>query len=127
MKFHGMEVTRVSRQCYDKPHRCPGWAGGGWHYTDDSICQSGYVDWYGYTDPTTGEWVDKRLKKFRANTCRKQCGTLVLPYATRYVDPTWWKYEAESRWDDILYWRWGYPKHVIRDRWIIWKIRREHR
>lgn len=98
-----MEIKRVSRQCYDKPHRCPGWAGGGWKYTPESICDSSYVDWYGHQE-ADGTWVDKRFKKWRLNVCRDKCGTLVLPYATRYVDPTWYWWTARDWPNDFTYW-----------------------
>lgn len=81
-----MTVVRIARQDYDKPHRCPGWAGSGWNFTtlaDDETCPNGYVAWY-----------DKPFAKWRTNTCTKKCGTLVLPYATRYVDPSWYRMVA---------------------------------
>ena len=38
-------MRRISRPCYDKPHRCPGWAGGGAKYPKgyESRCDNGSI------------------------------------------------------------------------------------
>lgn len=61
---------RLSRPCYDKMHRCPGWAGGGWRYAKRYRCRDGYVG-YGHLYEGFG-W---RLRFNRCDTCN----VLVLP------------------------------------------------
>ena len=93
-----MKIRRVRRGCYDKYHRCSGWAGGGMRYTDHRVCPDGSLS----------GCYDKRLWKWRFNTCNKGCGTLVLPYATRWIDPSWIWYEAKSKlrdWKHERSWR----------------------
>lgn len=77
---------RISRPCYDKYHRCPGWAGGGTRFARTTRCAGGYVDCYG-----------KTLWRWRFNRCAK-CGVLVLPCNVRYLDPGYW-----LRWK-LRYW-----------------------
>lgn len=56
---------RLSRPCYDKPHRCPGWAGGGMKYAKTERCHGGHVTarspwWFGRCDTcgvVTWPWV----------------------------------------------------------------------
>lgn len=75
---------RISRPCYDKMHRCPGWAGGGWFYAKVDRCT--YSGSLGY------EIYDGRLWRWRFNRC-KQCGLLVWPYMVRWLEWrswTWW-------------------------------------
>lgn len=72
----------ISRPCYDKFHRCPGWAGGGTRYAKRQRCKGGTIGlrpFYG--DPYRG-----RLWAWKLNRCRT-CGVVVLPYMIRYVDP----------------------------------------
>ena len=68
---------RISRPCYDKYWRCPGWAGPGWRYPEIDTCDSGslsaVIDWYGH-------WTWKFHK------CPK-CDMIVLPYKAKYIDP----------------------------------------
>lgn len=71
---------RVSRPCYDKMHRCPGWAGGGVRYARVDRCDSGRLPWTAY---------EGRLWRFRLNRCTT-CRVLVLPYVVRYLDPGWY-------------------------------------
>lgn len=66
------------RHCYDKHRRCPGWAGGGWKYTDDTRCEGGYLDL----------WDGKRFPGWRFSRCSK-CDVRALPLVTRWLDPTW--------------------------------------
>lgn len=79
-------TVRISRPCYDKMHRCPGWAGGGNHYAKAVRCDGGYLNCY--RDPR-GRWW-----QWKTNRCPK-CGLLVLPYMIRYVDPTNWRSEIQ--------------------------------
>ena len=44
---------RISRPCYDKPYRCPGWAGGGMRYAKVDRCSNGRTDIYSYQDFST--------------------------------------------------------------------------
>ena len=71
-------MSRIRRRCYDKPHRCPGWAGGGWRSAREVVCA-------GETLPGTWEprswWLPQR--------CRA-CGIWALPIAQRYLDPSWY-------------------------------------
>lgn len=67
------------RHCYDKPRRCPGWAGGGWKYPKVSRCPSGMLDFY--IDPS---W----RAQWRSYRCTK-CGVRTIPYVTRWLDWTY--------------------------------------
>lgn len=74
---------RISRPCYDKPYRCPGWSGGGDLFAKRVRCQN-----------KTGSMVnmyDKRLWQWRFNR-HPECGVVVLPYVVRWLDWRWWKY-----------------------------------
>ncbi len=84
---------RLSRPCYDKPHRCPGWAGGGMRYAKVSRCDSGSLsdDMYART-----AW------KWRLNRCAT-CGVHVLPFVIRYLDPRWWSYAIRRACREITY------------------------
>lgn len=76
---------RLSRLCYDKAHRCPGWNGGGNHYPKGvSRCEGGRINLY-----------DKRLWRWRFHRC-DTCNVVTWPYVTRYLDPTNWG--TEIRW-----------------------------
>lgn len=77
---------RLSRGCYDKYHRCPGWAGGGLKWAQKIHCAGGYITVSG----------NQSSSKFRFGHCDK-CDVIVLPRITRYVDPTWWIYELKYR------------------------------
>lgn len=74
----------ISRPCYDKPRRCPGWAGGGWKSAKNNMChstdvQSGYLN-HNYE----GHW------KWKTHKC-PNCGVMVLPYVIRWTSMrTWW-------------------------------------
>lgn len=76
---------RISRPCYDKPRRCPGWAGGGTRYARVRRCDSGYINYYLRKDDPDKA---KRLWAWRLNQCPK-CGVWVLPYVVRWLD---WRY-----------------------------------
>jgi hypothetical protein len=85
--------VRISRPCFDKPHRCPGWAGGGMRYAKVDRCDSGRL---------TGLY-EKRMWKWRFNRC-DTCDVLALPYAVQYVDPRWWSYAIRRAARDARYW-----------------------
>lgn len=87
----------VSRPCYDKFSRCPGWAGGGIRYPRVDQCDNGRI-MVDYEDP---HW------RWRWQRCDK-CNVLVLPYMTRWLDPGWWKWRLRAmpgrvadRWQDV--------------------------
>lgn len=60
---------KLSRPCYDKYWRCPGWAGGGPHRAKHTRCDGGSL---------IIDWQDKWWK-WKLHRCGK-CGILVLPY-----------------------------------------------
>lgn len=86
---------RLSRHCYDKPRRCPGWAGGGWTGSEVSRCDSGMLRTFlgTHTDP----WYD-----FRWHRCTK-CDVLAVPVAVQWLDPTWVWWWAGRRIDSLTY------------------------
>lgn len=71
---------RISRPCYDKQHRCPGWAGGGERYAKVNRCKNGRV-----VGPYEG-----RLWQWKAHRCNV-CDVIVLPYVVRWLDWRWWR------------------------------------
>jgi len=80
-------MRRLSRGCYDKFHRCPGWAGGGPKYAKTHRCNNGKVQ-VDYEDKL---WT---LKFHRCNFCN----VLVLPYFTRWLSLWFWAYEISFWW-----------------------------
>jgi hypothetical protein len=97
---------RISRPCYDKPHRCPGWAGGGVRYARFRRCDSGYI-----SHLTGDEHRMQRLWQWRVYRCPK-CRVWVLPYMTRWLDPGWWGWKADD-WTTGLD-RWLREHHDLR-------------
>lgn len=78
----------ISRPCYDKPRRCPGWAGGGWKGAKHLYCRerdgySGYVN----IDFNSRWW------KWKTHKCTG-CGVIVLPTMIRWTDWRSWWYEV---------------------------------
>lgn len=73
-----MTVTRISRPCYDKYHRCPGWAGSGMKFARVDRCEGGHVQ----SDP------NERLWGWRFHRC-DTCDLIVLPYHIRWLDASW--------------------------------------
>lgn len=69
---------RLSRGCYDKRHRCPGWAGGGMKYAEKNLCDDGRLV-INY---------DARLWRWRFHRC-DSCDVLVLPDILRWISPRW--------------------------------------
>lgn len=86
-RVRGGEVVRVSRPCYDKRRRCPGWAGGGMRYARRERCEDGYleIDW-GARLPS---W------RWRFHRC-PVCGVLVLPQVVEYLDLRFWGWKVRS-------------------------------
>lgn len=78
---------RISRPCYDKPHRCPWWAGGGWRYPRVDRCEGGYIRGRG----------EQRAWEYRFHRC-PVCNVLVLPYASRWFDPTFLRWCLSRAW-----------------------------
>lgn len=72
---------RVSRPCYDKLRRCPGWAGGGTRYARVQRCEGGYLKTYD-DNGMVFAW------QWRFYRCPK-CHVIVLPYMVRWLD---WRY-----------------------------------
>lgn len=82
-------MPRISRPCYDKGHRCPGWAGGGVRFAKVRRCVDGRGRLVGWQD---GSLYAGRFWQLRLNRC-DTCGMVVLPFAVRWVDPSmifWW-------------------------------------
>lgn len=104
-----MKIKRVMRMNYDKHHRCPAWSGPAWVFRDNKDCEGGSITidydrwWWG-------------IRPY----FHKPCGTLVLPYHSRWFEwrtyrwLAWrmisdWKYERlnrrlERRWDEEQDW-----------------------
>lgn len=75
----------VSRPCYDKYRRCPGWAGGGWKGAKRSLCH-GEDGIGGYLNVD----YENRWWRWKTHRCVK-CGVIVLPYVTHWLSwRTWW-------------------------------------
>lgn len=92
-------MTYFSRHCYDKPHRCPGWAGGGWRYPKVDRCENGRLRIANeeHADP----WMS-----FRWHRC-SSCDVIAIPEVVRWLDPTWWTWWLGSRIGNVAYeWRW---------------------
>jgi hypothetical protein len=85
--------VRLRRTCYDKPHRCPGWAGGGWRYPRPSrdVCDGGSLVATMYV----GRWW-----RWRFHRC-PTCGTWAWPPVTKWADPTWLWFVAARPWQRL--------------------------
>ena len=82
---------RVSRPCYDKYWRCPGWAGPGLRYAKRERCDSGSlarVINYG-----------SRWWKLKIHRCPK-CGLWILPYFTQWLSAVFWLGSSLDWWDN---------------------------
>lgn len=83
---------RLSRPCYDKPWRCPGWAGGGMRFARRHRCDNGRVlGWDG----------EERLPQLRLRRCNR-CDVVTLPYAVRFVDPGYLSYRLSKLWQFVV-------------------------
>lgn len=100
---------RLSRPCYDKPHRCPGWAGGGWKSGNDKHpCNSGSIRTRKPDPDYAGEFIYPSTAKWRPGYCvgsrhtgAPPCGVVTIPWGLRYLDPRWWlihKYRLQNWW-----------------------------
>lgn len=67
---------RLSRPCFDKYHRCPGWAGGGMRRAEVVRCNGGRID-----VSNGARW------KWRFHRC-DTCNVIVLPYRARWLFPS---------------------------------------
>lgn len=74
---------RISRPCYDKPHRCPARAGGGMRYAKIQRCESGMLS-------------ASYCRRYWLGTRCPDCGVLVLPIAVQWLDWRWLKYAIRS-------------------------------
>lgn len=78
---------RLSRPCYDKPWRCPGWAGGGMKYAKVDHCDNGrMLGWRG----------DLRWPHLRFHRC-DTCNVVTWPSALRWLSPFFLMDEVRRR------------------------------
>jgi hypothetical protein len=94
--------VRLSRHCYDKPHRCPGWAGGGWTWAKVRRCDAGRID-IDHTSHWTRNW-----RFHRCDTCGVVCWPIVL----QQLDPTYW-----------LHWHF-YRLHSWAEEHVLWPLQK---
>lgn len=88
-------MVRVSRPCYDKIWRCPGWIGGGVKYPrGESRCDNGRIA----LDFEAPLW---KWRMWRCNTC----DVIIWPYMIRYLSVPWLAYEIRCVVREIRY-RW---------------------
>jgi hypothetical protein len=74
---------RLSRPCYDKITRCPGWNGGGPKFARRQRCDNGHILTY---DPATDLPLRGWLWRFlHCDTC----DVVTWPYMTRYLSVPW--------------------------------------
>jgi len=99
-------MVKIMRSNYDKPHRCPTWSGPAWKGGGDD-CESGSFASYMYykSDGST-----RHLWQWRFFRC-SECGVIVLPVITKWVDPSWIKWRIEKR---IANWK--YELELMRER-----------
>lgn len=76
---------RFSRHCYDKPHRCPGWAGGGTHSAKIKRCPNG-----GYINVN----YEDRWYKWKFHHCT-DCTVTCWPIVIQELDYGWWGWRVE--------------------------------
>lgn len=78
---------RLSRPCYDKIWRCPGWNGGGPKSAKHTRCEAGriQVTW----SAPAWQW-----RFFRCD----RCDVIVWPYITRYLSVPWWWHTIRWAW-----------------------------
>ncbi len=98
---------KLSRPCYDKPHRCPGWAGGGWTYPPTARCVGGYIT-YGMSREEFAALGELRWRRyprpFALGQCT-QCDVIVLPSWTRKLSLLWWRRVLWCKFTNWLWWR----------------------
>lgn len=79
---------RMSRMCYDKSHRCPGWAGGGMRYAKVSRCDNGHVRTRVPYEGLPGEFEVPYAQPWRFGYC-DTCDVVTWPSVTRWLDWRW--------------------------------------
>lgn len=89
---------RLSRPCYDKFRRCPGWAGGGNRHARTVRCDGGMLD------VSTPAGTVIRAVRWRFLRCHR-CGTVVAPSVIRHIDPTNLPYTLRRWGRRFLMWR----------------------
>lgn len=92
-----------SRPCYDKPHRCPGRAGGGMKWAMVYRCERGSLQAPYY-------------RRYWLGTRCPECGLYVLPIAVEWLDWTWLSYRVRHP-----RWPWWLNPKEIRVRITVWK------
>lgn len=83
---------KISRPCYDKPRRCPGWNGGGTKDARVERCPGGHIT-FGSSLAAMAHFTAKdwsRYPRWNALGQCTKCDVVVLPYWIRLVDPTYW-------------------------------------
>jgi hypothetical protein len=95
---------RLSRPCYDKAHRCPGWAGGGWRLARMERCYGGYVTarrpWLtGLDEDYPGHPGEHRWHFGHCN----RCDVNTWPYVTRWLDLGYLSWRVRRAVDDWCY------------------------
>lgn len=109
--IHPRGWWKLSRPCYDKPHRCPGWAGGAFKYAKVDHCPDGYIT-FGMSkeelaalDLSTDEWAKVRYPRpFALGQCTT-CDVVVLPFWTRKLSLIWWWRESWWTFENWWWWR----------------------
>jgi hypothetical protein len=101
---------RFSRPCYDKPHRCPGWAGGGMTSARTDRCDNGRIkvrprgarERHLAAQPAhlidyTKDYFDDHpgSNPLRFGHCTV-CDVVTWPWFTRRLDPTAWVSDLRS-------------------------------
>lgn len=84
-----MSLPSISRPNYDKPHRCPAWSGPAFKDTDVYTCEGGSIRIPGLTGSEA--YPGETTTRFGRCTT---CPIITLPYATRWVDPSWLTWRA---------------------------------
>jgi hypothetical protein len=100
---------KLSRPCYDKPHRCPGSSGGGWKFPKVDQCLGGYItfgmSYREYADLDCDGLEFRRYPRpFALGQCNR-CDVRVLPFWTRKLSPFWWRRELWDAFTDWTWWR----------------------
>jgi hypothetical protein len=83
-------LMRLSRPNYDKPHRCPGWSGGGWTGATGDRCEGGSIRTALANDqPQRAGYPGEHRWRFGHCTT---CDIVTWPVVIRWLDPTWLKW-----------------------------------
>lgn len=85
---------RLSRPCYDKPHRCPGRNGGGMTYPKVYRCEAGFITTSGRD--RYGDARGPAQARWRFGRCN-ECDVVTWPWVTRRLDPSHWRSEIAHR------------------------------